>query len=184
MSNDPYGTQDDAAGDSASRASQPEPGAAPGDAAPWWSDDAPVAPAEAQREAPRDEPLPVPPGYEPYVPYEDPYTDVPASLELAYTSADLGLSPRAYERTFPYESRRRRESGARLRRVGREIAETVILAVLIFFAVRAVVQNFRVEGASMQPSLQERAVPAGQQGHLLPVRHGPHPPLPALRAGR
>ena len=41
-----------------------------------------------------------------------------------------------------------------MRQVGRELAETVILAVLIFFAVKAVVQIFRVEGASMEPSLQ------------------------------
>lgn len=34
----------------------------------------------------------------------------------------------------------------------REIVETVILALLIFLAVRAVVQNFRVEGSSMYPS--------------------------------
>ena len=35
----------------------------------------------------------------------------------------------------------------------RELAETLLLAVLIFLAVRASFQNFRVEGASMQPSL-------------------------------
>jgi len=86
----------------------------------------------------------------------DAYADVPASLELAYTPADLGLSASAWERAYPYESvetRRRRRSGVRLRRVGRELVETVILALLIFFAVRAVVQNFRVEGSSMDPSL-------------------------------
>jgi len=49
---------------------------------------------------------------------------------------------------------RRSSAGSRIRKVGRELAETVILAVLIFFAVKAVVQNFRVEGASMEPSLQ------------------------------
>ncbi len=85
--------------------------------------------------------------------YEADVTEVPASLELAYTSADLGLSPHAAERAFPYEKRRRRATSARLRRVGRELAETVILAVLIFFAVKAVVQNFRVEGSSMEPTL-------------------------------
>lgn len=36
----------------------------------------------------------------------------------------------------------------------RELAETLLLAALIFLAVRASFQNFRVEGASMQPSLQ------------------------------
>jgi signal peptidase I len=85
----------------------------------------------------------------------DPYTaDVPAALELSYTPADLGLSPRAYERAFPYEQRQSRLAGARLRKVGRELVETVILAALIFLAVRAVIQNFRVEGASMEPSLE------------------------------
>ena len=87
----------------------------------------------------------------------DPYTDVPASLELSYDSSDVGLSPRAYDRAFPYERaaerRRRIAGGIRARRYGRELIETVILALLIFFAVKAVVQNFRVEGQSMEPSL-------------------------------
>ncbi len=84
---------------------------------------------------------------------DDAYGDVPASLELAYTSADVGLSPNAYDRAFPYEKRRSHATGARARRVGRELVETVILAILIFLAVKAVVQNFRVEGSSMEPSL-------------------------------
>ncbi len=36
----------------------------------------------------------------------------------------------------------------------RELAETLLLALLIFLAVRASFQNFKVEGASMQPSLE------------------------------
>ena len=36
----------------------------------------------------------------------------------------------------------------------RELAETLLLAALIFLSVRASFQNFRVEGASMNPSLQ------------------------------
>jgi signal peptidase I len=95
------------------------------------------------------------PSADDFSPYrEDPYPEVPVSIELPYTSADLGLSPQAYERTFPYEKRRSYAAGQRYRRVGRELLETVILAVLIFFAVKAVIQNFRVEGASMEPSLQ------------------------------
>lgn len=89
--------------------------------------------------------------------YDDLYADVPASLELSYTAMDLGLSAGALERGIPYaeaEHRRtRRGAGARIRRVGRELVETLVLALLIFFAVKAVVQNFRVEGASMEPSL-------------------------------
>jgi signal peptidase I len=86
----------------------------------------------------------------------DEYGDVPASLELAYTASDLGLSPGAYDRAIPYGDvarKRRSHSGMRARRIGRELVETVILALLIFFAVKAVVQNFRVEGSSMEPSL-------------------------------
>ena len=43
--------------------------------------------------------------------------------------------------------------GKRARRLARELAETLILALLIFLAVRAALQNFRVEGSSMDPSL-------------------------------
>jgi len=35
----------------------------------------------------------------------------------------------------------------------REVLETVLLALLIFLAVRTLVQNYRVEGASMEPDL-------------------------------
>lgn len=91
----------------------------------------------------------------PWQPQDD-YTDVPASLELAYTASDVGLSQSAWEAGVPYTTapRGRGRSGARARRAGRELIETVILALLIFFAVKAVVQNFRVEGSSMEPSLQ------------------------------
>jgi signal peptidase I len=108
-------------------------------------------PAELARLTPTTEPEAAP-----EIAPADPYLDVPAALELAYTPADIGLSEGAFEQTYPYEQiarRRRRESGTRYRRVGRELVETVILALLIFFAVKSVVQNFRVEGASMEPSM-------------------------------
>src|SRR5688500_13200979 len=38
--------------------------------------------------------------------------------------------------------------------VVREVAETIIVTLLIFFVVRAVVQNFKVEGDSMMPTLK------------------------------
>ena len=122
------------------------PAVEPPPAAPSWA----PAPSEPTPSAPTDGAGGY--GYR----EEDAYADVPVSLELAYTTADLGLSADAFDRAIPYEgvARRRRSAGARVRRVGRELAETVILAVLIFFAVKAVVQNFRVEGASMEPSLQ------------------------------
>jgi signal peptidase I len=78
---------------------------------------------------------------------------VPAALELEYSPQDVGLSAGAYSHAIPYERLVKRRRGARTRKVARELVETVILALLIFFAVRAVVQNFRVEGASMEPSM-------------------------------
>jgi signal peptidase I len=38
----------------------------------------------------------------------------------------------------------------------REVAETIVLTLLIFFVVRAVVQNFKVEGESMMPTLHDQ----------------------------
>jgi signal peptidase I len=109
----------------------------------WWDDD---DGSDGQSPTPAS-------GYEPNV---ERYGEIPASLELGYSWSDVGLSDAAFEHTVPYEDvqrRRRRASATRMRRVGRELAETVILALLIFFAVKAVVQNFRVEGASMEPSM-------------------------------
>jgi signal peptidase I len=44
-------------------------------------------------------------------------------------------------------------AGSGMRSVFWEVLQTVLLTVLIFLGVRAVVQNFKVEGASMEPSL-------------------------------
>lgn len=41
-----------------------------------------------------------------------------------------------------------------MRGAGRDIVETAILALLLFLAVRSTVQNFKVEGFSMDPSLE------------------------------
>ncbi|HEY7270160.1 MAG TPA: signal peptidase I [Dehalococcoidia bacterium] len=49
----------------------------------------------------------------------------------------------------------RRSTGSRLRGVAWEVLQTVILAAVIFFAVRSLAQNFRVEGRSMEPGLQD-----------------------------
>lgn len=56
-----------------------------------------------------------------------------------------------YTKAEPAEKRPLARS---LRRWTRELADTIILAILIFLAVRATVQNFQVEGASMEPTLQ------------------------------
>jgi len=43
--------------------------------------------------------------------------------------------------------------GKRIRGLARELIETVVLALLIFLVVRVALQNFRVEGSSMDPVL-------------------------------
>jgi hypothetical protein len=54
-------------------------------------------------------------------------------------------------RTIPAE--RKTRFGIRMGRLARDLIETVILALLIFVGVRAMVQNFRVEGSSMEGTL-------------------------------
>jgi signal peptidase I len=49
----------------------------------------------------------------------------------------------------------RRSRGKRARRVFWEVAQTLVLAGVIFFMVRGVAQNFRVEGPSMEPGLHD-----------------------------
>ena len=126
-------------------------------------DEEPSWEAEAERESP-PETL--------YDPLIDPWND-PASTSVveyrvsqqetrAAFRADAG---RPYP-TQPYadeftDLRRRLRQGTivvpRRPRVWsvtiREMAETLLLAILIFLAVRASMQNFRVEGQSMQPSM-------------------------------
>jgi len=45
------------------------------------------------------------------------------------------------------------KSGPKTSAILKEVAETLVLAVLIFFTVRGAIQNFKVEGSSMEPSL-------------------------------
>jgi len=46
-------------------------------------------------------------------------------------------------------------SRKRFRRLAWELTQTAVLALLVFFLVRTVAQNFRVEGPSMEPGLQD-----------------------------
>lgn len=46
------------------------------------------------------------------------------------------------------------EEGAGFKSLLRETLETVILAVLIFLVIRSLVQNYRIEGQSMEPNFQ------------------------------
>jgi signal peptidase I len=87
---------------------------------------------------------------------DDPRTDrsgdlspVPVPVTAASAPADVfGV----YESELTVPAAR---GGGRLRRALWEIAQTVLLAALIFLAVRAMAQNFRVEGRSMEPGLED-----------------------------
>lgn len=104
------------------------------------------------------------------VPFEgdDLFWDLPASAVLG-TERSLNEAARRYpdrfqpsyhERLTELQRRLRAEtitvpaSESRWAVTVRELVETLLLAALIFLAVRASFQNFRVDGASMQPSLQ------------------------------
>ncbi|MPZ48216.1 MAG: signal peptidase I [Dehalococcoidia bacterium] len=56
---------------------------------------------------------------------------------------------------LPAEPQPQPQTMRRVRRAGWELMQTLILAALIFLAVRAMAQNFRVEGSSMEPGLHD-----------------------------
>jgi len=97
------------------------------------------------------------------------YAPVAADNGATYDFYGHGQSPQTYPDDYqPYYQEPMTELQRRLREgtitipgterkwlvTVRELAETLLLAALIFLAVRASFQNFRVEGASMNPSLQ------------------------------
>lgn len=65
----------------------------------------------------------------------------------------------------------------------RELAETLLLAALIFLAVRASFQNFRVDGASMQPSLDNGEYLIVNKLAYASIDLGPLDWLPFVDAG-
>jgi signal peptidase I len=72
------------------------------------------------------------------------------------SGADEGLfigAGGAYTAPVAQEAPPKPSLGRRIGRLARELIETFVLALLIFLAVRACLQNFRVEGSSMDPVL-------------------------------
>lgn len=91
------------------------------------------------------------PSPEPSPPQEDPPAAPQPSLPPS-PAADYALQARA----LAAAAQPRAESGwRRARSLALELVETLVLAALIFFAVRALAQNFRVEGSSMEPGLHD-----------------------------
>ena len=82
----------------------------------------------------------------------------PATLPPIYTAAEEppNESWRPDDPWSEYnEEPPRGEAWRRARRLGWELVQTLFLAALIFLAVRAMAQNFRVEGSSMEPGLHD-----------------------------
>ncbi len=128
------------------------------------------SPPSGEEEAEEQEPQPAP-VYDPLTePWNDPASTSVVEYRLSRGPQEFaprpGAAPRHWERTSPYadelsELRRRLREGTvvvpKRRRIWtvtvRELTETLLLAVLIFLAVHVSMQNFKVEGASMEPSL-------------------------------
>lgn len=83
------------------------------------------------------------------VPRYSPPADIPVVPYGDAVPGWVGAAARGAAESAPRASRIRP-----LGRGLREIAETVLLALLIFLLVRGVVQNFQVEGRSMEPTLE------------------------------
>ncbi|HUF52656.1 MAG TPA: signal peptidase I [Dehalococcoidia bacterium] len=88
--------------------------------------------------------------YDWYRPYTPTAVDYPRRAHPLYEQRLTELQRRLRAETITIPAPQRRWAVT-----ARELAETLVLAVLIFLAVRASFQNFRVEGASMQPSLED-----------------------------
>lgn len=79
------------------------------------------------------------------VPHYGPPAPPPFSYGPGISAGETAISP----------PRRSRSLVRPIARGVRELAETIILALLIFLLVRAVVQNFQVEGSSMDPTFKD-----------------------------
>lgn len=68
---------------------------------------------------------------------------------------DLRPETPPWEQVDAEAALRRAARRQRIRRLLREILETILLTVVIFAGVRFALQNFRIEGRSMEPTLSE-----------------------------
>lgn len=79
----------------------------------------------------------------------------PEQEDLAQLRRQMALAGQAGQLVRPGEKAAPIPARRRLAVTMRELVETLLLALLIFLAVRASLQNFRVEGASMIPNLHD-----------------------------
>jgi signal peptidase I len=101
----------------------------------WWE----APPAAAYSASPAYSPTPPPPSWYPPDRQQPPYAERLTEVQRRLQQETIAI-PRPQRRWLV---------------TVREVAETLLLAALIFLAVRASFQNFRVEGHSMDPSLAD-----------------------------
>lgn len=61
-----------------------------------------------------------------------------------------------WEESAPPAPEAAQEPGIDWKALGREVAETIVLTLFIFVVMRALIQNYRIEGYSMEPNLHEQ----------------------------
>lgn len=107
------------------------------------------AASEPQHREPAASSIPFSAGGAMQRPDDSPFATIalPPPSDVPYTPGAYGPRPVA----LPKEKRSVIRPAGRL---VRELAETVVLALAIFLLVRAVVQNFQVEGRSMEPTFE------------------------------
>ncbi len=86
-----------------------------------------------------------------------PIADSPSTIDSTSATTDPATAPAAtspYTDAVTYGYEPLAATRTKRRFAAREVMETIVLALLIFVAVQGVVQNFRVEGTSMEPNLR------------------------------
>lgn len=107
-----------------------------------------------------EEPPPSEPSPEAPSPFESPRPP-PADIPIEFVWSTDASSPAGFSPWDTYEpgaiviAQKRTPLRIRFLRTARDLIETAILALLIFVAVRSMVQNFRVDGQSMEGSLHD-----------------------------
>ncbi len=115
--------------------------------------------AGLEAEVDREDPAGLPDGASGISPERDAMAWPPARWERPASAwrSDLWQGPEPVARDIPAElgprAAERSDRRARASSMARELTETVLLTLVIFLAIRAVVQNFKIEGMSMEPNL-------------------------------
>jgi signal peptidase I len=96
------------------------------------------------------------------------------TLSSIETPPALKTAPDVIETTLPTEPLR---AGNAIIAAVRELVQTVLLALILFFLIRSVVQNFRIDGISMEPNFHHGQFLIVNRFAYCPGLHFELPPL-------